>query len=113
RALAPRATPRAEKVAYAPTVLATVATVRSSLGLPHWLVVDEAHHVFPAEGSPAAELLGPGAGSVVRVRLAAGGLGARARAPRRRGRLGACGGVQGRGPDRAGHARRRRRRGHR
>jgi hydroxymethylpyrimidine pyrophosphatase-like HAD family hydrolase len=62
---------RSEKVAYATTVLATVATVRSSLGLPHWLVVDEAHHVFPAEGSPAAELLRPGAESLVLITLAA------------------------------------------
>jgi hydroxymethylpyrimidine pyrophosphatase-like HAD family hydrolase len=65
---------RSEKVAYATTVLATVATVRSSFGLPHWLVVDEAHHVFPAEGSPAAELLRPGAESLVLITLAATGL---------------------------------------
>ena len=70
---------RSEKVAYATTVLATVATVRSSLGLPHWLVVDEAHHVFPAEGSPAAELLRPGAESLVLITLAAGELAARVR----------------------------------
>jgi hydroxymethylpyrimidine pyrophosphatase-like HAD family hydrolase len=62
---------RSEKVAYATTVLATVAIVRSSLGLPHWLVVDEAHHVFPAEGSPAAELLRPGAESLALITLAA------------------------------------------
>jgi hydroxymethylpyrimidine pyrophosphatase-like HAD family hydrolase/energy-coupling factor transporter ATP-binding protein EcfA2 len=62
---------RSEKVAYATTVLSTVATVRSSLGLPHWLVVDEAHHVFPTEGSPAAELLRPGAESLVLITLAA------------------------------------------
>lgn len=65
---------RSEKVAYATTVLATVATVRSSLGLPHWLVVDEAHHVFPAEGSPAAELLRSGAESLALITLAATGL---------------------------------------
>ena len=68
---------RSEKVAYATTVLATVATVRSSQGLPHWLVVDEAHHVFPAEGSPAAELLRPGAESLALITLAATDLAAR------------------------------------
>jgi HAD superfamily hydrolase (TIGR01484 family) len=70
---------RSEKVAYATTVLATVATVRSSLGLPHWLVVDEAHHVFPAEGSPAAELLRPGAESLAMITLTATDLAARVR----------------------------------
>jgi hydroxymethylpyrimidine pyrophosphatase-like HAD family hydrolase len=70
---------RSEKVAYATTVLATVATVRSSQGLPHWLVVDEAHHVFPAEGSPAAELLRPSAESLMLITLAASDLAARVR----------------------------------
>jgi hydroxymethylpyrimidine pyrophosphatase-like HAD family hydrolase len=70
---------RPEKVAYATTVLATVAIVRSSLGLPHWLVVDEAHHVFPAEGSPAAELLRPGAESLALITLAATDLAASVR----------------------------------
>jgi hydroxymethylpyrimidine pyrophosphatase-like HAD family hydrolase/energy-coupling factor transporter ATP-binding protein EcfA2 len=70
---------RSEKVTYATTVLSTVATVRSSQGLPHWLVVDEAHHVFPAEGSPAAELLRPGAESLVLITLAATDLAARVR----------------------------------
>jgi hydroxymethylpyrimidine pyrophosphatase-like HAD family hydrolase/energy-coupling factor transporter ATP-binding protein EcfA2 len=70
---------RSEKVAYASTVLATMATVRSSQGLPHWLVVDEAHHVFPAEGSAAAELLRPGPESLVLITLAATDLAARVR----------------------------------
>jgi hypothetical protein len=48
---------RAEKVGYATEVLAAVAEARGATGLPHWLVVDEAHHLFPAEGSPASELL--------------------------------------------------------
>ena len=50
---------RSEKVAYATTVLATVATVRSSLGLPHWLVVDEAHHVFPPRARRPPSCCGP------------------------------------------------------
>jgi hypothetical protein len=51
---------RAEKVDYATRVLGTVATVRSAAGVPHWLVIDEAHHVFPRDGAPAAPLLDPG-----------------------------------------------------
>jgi hydroxymethylpyrimidine pyrophosphatase-like HAD family hydrolase len=59
----------AEKVAYATKVLAVVATVRSGTGLPHWLVIDEAHHVLPAEGSPAADLVRSGAEGVALITL--------------------------------------------
>jgi HAD superfamily hydrolase (TIGR01484 family) len=55
---------RAEKVAYGTQALAAVASVRSSNGLPHWLVIDEAHHLFPADGSAAAEVLPAGHESV-------------------------------------------------
>src|SRR2546430_1661122 len=48
---------RAEKVAYATKALGAVAFVRSTTGLPHWLILDEAHHIAPADGSPVAELL--------------------------------------------------------
>jgi hypothetical protein len=51
----------AEKAGYATTALSAVAAVRGLNGLPHWLIVDEAHHLFPAEGSAASELLKPGA----------------------------------------------------
>src|SRR5207248_3563981 len=64
----------AEKVGYATTVLAVITTVRSTTGLPHWLIIDEAHHIMPAEGSPAAELLRPGAESLAMITLAAGDL---------------------------------------
>lgn len=47
----------AEKVAYSTQALGAVAGVRSAHGLPHWLIVDEAHHIVPAEGSTAVELL--------------------------------------------------------
>ena len=49
-----------EKIAYATKALPTVATVRSTTGMPHWLIIDEAHHIFPADGSSAAEWLRPG-----------------------------------------------------
>ena len=61
----------AEKVGYATKVLAVITTVRSTTGLPHWLIIDEAHHVLPAEGSPAADLLQPGAESLALITLAA------------------------------------------
>lgn len=46
-----------EKVPYATQALGVVAAVRSTSGLPHWLIVDEAHHIAPTEGSSAVEML--------------------------------------------------------
>jgi hypothetical protein len=60
---------RAEKVTYATKVLATANAVRRTRGLPHWLVIDEAHHVFPADGSQAMELLPAGAESFCLITL--------------------------------------------
>ena len=62
---------RAEKVAYGTKVLAAVGSVRGSHGLPHWLVIDEAHHLFPADGSPAAEVSQAGDESVCLITLGA------------------------------------------
>jgi hydroxymethylpyrimidine pyrophosphatase-like HAD family hydrolase len=50
---------RAEKVTYATKVLATANAVRGSRGMPHWIVIDEAHHIFPPDGSQAMDLLPP------------------------------------------------------
>ena len=55
---------RADKVAYAIKALGAVASVRSTTGLPHWLILDEAHHIVPADGSPVVELLRAGAESL-------------------------------------------------
>ena len=60
---------RAEKVAYATKALGAAAAVRSASGLPHWLILDEAHHVLPADGSPAAELLRAGPESLCMITL--------------------------------------------
>jgi 3-deoxy-D-manno-octulosonate 8-phosphate phosphatase KdsC-like HAD superfamily phosphatase len=60
---------RAEKVAYATKVLGVVASVRLTSGLPHWLILDEAHHVLPADGSPAAELVRAGPESLCMITL--------------------------------------------
>jgi hypothetical protein len=40
--------------------IATVATARAAAGMPHWLVIDEAHHVMPSDGSPATDMLKAG-----------------------------------------------------
>lgn len=61
----------AEKVGYATKALGVVTTVRSTTGLPHWVIIDEAHHVIPAEGSSAADLLQAGAESLALITLAA------------------------------------------
>jgi hydroxymethylpyrimidine pyrophosphatase-like HAD family hydrolase/energy-coupling factor transporter ATP-binding protein EcfA2 len=59
----------AEKVVYATKMLAVVAGVRSSIGRPHWLIIDEAHHVLPAEGSPAVDFVRPGAEGLALITL--------------------------------------------
>lgn len=48
---------RPDKVEYGAMAFAKVAAARGATGLPHWLIVDEAHHLLPADGSPAAEAL--------------------------------------------------------
>jgi hydroxymethylpyrimidine pyrophosphatase-like HAD family hydrolase len=65
---------RADKVAYATKALATIATVRAATGMPHWLIIDEAHHISPADGSSADEWLRPDGESVGLITLAPGEL---------------------------------------
>jgi hydroxymethylpyrimidine pyrophosphatase-like HAD family hydrolase len=62
---------RPEKVTYGAKTLGTIMTVRNSSGMPHWVIIDEAHHLMPAEGSPAAEVLAPGGEGICLVSLAA------------------------------------------
>lgn len=59
----------AEKVAFATQALGAVAATRSANGLPHWLIMDEADHLAPAEGSSAAELLHRGPESLLLITL--------------------------------------------
>jgi hydroxymethylpyrimidine pyrophosphatase-like HAD family hydrolase len=61
----------AEKVTYASKVLAVVSAVRAASGLPHWLIIDEAHHIVPAEGSAAVDLVRAGAESMALITLSA------------------------------------------
>jgi hydroxymethylpyrimidine pyrophosphatase-like HAD family hydrolase len=62
---------RAEKVVYATKILPTIAAARGRSGMPHWLIIDEAHHLFPAEGSSAAELLRLGGDALCLITLTA------------------------------------------
>jgi hydroxymethylpyrimidine pyrophosphatase-like HAD family hydrolase len=61
----------ADKVTYATKVLGAVSAVRAASGLPHWLIIDEAHHVAPAEGSAAADLVRSGAESLALITMSA------------------------------------------
>ncbi len=62
---------RPEKVTYGAKTLGAIMAVRNASGMPHWLIIDEAHHLMPAEGSPAAEVLAPGGEGICLVTLAA------------------------------------------
>jgi hydroxymethylpyrimidine pyrophosphatase-like HAD family hydrolase len=59
----------AEKVSYAAKVLAVISSVRAASGLPHWLIIDEAHHIVPAEGSAAVDLIHAGAESLALITM--------------------------------------------
>jgi hypothetical protein len=50
--------PAADRPAFLAGLLAEFHGLRSRTGRPHWLVVDEAHHMLPCEGGPAADALG-------------------------------------------------------
>lgn len=59
----------AEKVSYATKILAVVSAVRAAAGLPHWLIIDAAHHIVPAEGSAAVDLVRAGAESLALITM--------------------------------------------
>jgi hydroxymethylpyrimidine pyrophosphatase-like HAD family hydrolase len=46
---------REEKIRATARFLHAVQRLRTETGAPHWVIVDEAHHVFPPGGSPAEE----------------------------------------------------------
>ncbi|HET6628364.1 MAG TPA: HAD-IIB family hydrolase [Woeseiaceae bacterium] len=47
----------AERPAYVGELFPQLLRLRSSMGRPHWFVIDEAHHVFPADWSPTKDLV--------------------------------------------------------
>jgi hypothetical protein len=59
----------AEKVSYATKVLAVVSSLRAASGLPHWLIIDEAHHIVPVEGSAVVDLVRAGAESMALITM--------------------------------------------
>jgi hydroxymethylpyrimidine pyrophosphatase-like HAD family hydrolase len=50
------AVPQADRPTFARRLFARIGEVHAHTGRPHWIVIDEAHHVLPAEsgGSPGA-----------------------------------------------------------
>ena len=65
---------RAEKVTYGTQVLAVATALRGSRGTPHWIMIDEAHHLMPPEGSPVAEVLSSVGEGICLITLTADGL---------------------------------------
>jgi hydroxymethylpyrimidine pyrophosphatase-like HAD family hydrolase len=47
----------ADRPAFFARLLAQLQASRTLLGRPHWIVVDEAHHLLPADWQPAPEIL--------------------------------------------------------
>ena len=46
---------REEKIRATARFLHAIQRLRTETGAPHWVIVDEAHHLFPPGGSPAEE----------------------------------------------------------
>jgi hydroxymethylpyrimidine pyrophosphatase-like HAD family hydrolase len=46
-----------DKVRFSAELLAMVMRLRAARGRPHWLILDEAHHLLPAQGSPGVAAL--------------------------------------------------------
>jgi hypothetical protein len=59
-----RALSRAEKVRCGTQLLTVAAKVRKTRGMPHWVVIDEAHQLLPAVGSPHPDVLAALGGSL-------------------------------------------------
>jgi HAD superfamily hydrolase (TIGR01484 family) len=47
----------AERPGFFAKLLAQIAALRASTGRPHWLIIDEAHHLLPASRKDIAEVL--------------------------------------------------------
>lgn len=46
-----------ERPGYVGELFPQLLRLRSSTGRPHWLIIDEAHHVFPADWSPTRDFV--------------------------------------------------------
>ncbi len=61
--------PKAERPEYFASLLPRIQELRVRTGRPHWLVIDEAHHVLPADWRGAATLIPHGWSSLAMVTL--------------------------------------------
>lgn len=59
----------ADKARFATEVLARIAARRAASGRPRWVVIDEAHHLLPAESAPAVSFLPEGVDGIGLVTL--------------------------------------------
>jgi hydroxymethylpyrimidine pyrophosphatase-like HAD family hydrolase len=65
---------RAEKVAYGTQILSVAMAVRAARGMPHCIMIDEAHHLMPAEGSAVADALSSARGGICLITMEAAAL---------------------------------------
>ena len=62
----------ADKIRLAPDLLSTLWSARAAAGRPHWLVIDEALHLIPADAGPGKDLLPVSLEGIVFVTIHAG-----------------------------------------
>jgi len=59
--------PLADRPLYFSELLPRIAALRQRTGQPHWLIVDEAHHLMPAESGPSQANLPERMGGLVQI----------------------------------------------
>jgi hydroxymethylpyrimidine pyrophosphatase-like HAD family hydrolase len=62
---------RTDRSLFAPALLSDILALRTTHGRPHWLIVDEAHHLLPASGAPSEAILPAGTEGVALITLSA------------------------------------------
>ncbi|MBI2761794.1 MAG: HAD hydrolase family protein [Chloroflexi bacterium] len=68
-----------DKVRFSSDLLGAILSLRASYGRPHWITLDEAHHLLPDDGTPGTRVLPAGVDGVCFVTLRAGLLASEAR----------------------------------
>ena len=58
---------RDEKIGAGARFLHAIQRLRAETGAPHWVIVDEAHHLFPPSGGRAEKMLRPESGGICLV----------------------------------------------
>jgi HAD superfamily hydrolase (TIGR01484 family) len=59
--------PLADRPPFCASMLARLQEVRARTGRPHWILFDEAHHLFPADWEPTQLVLGDALSSIICV----------------------------------------------